>query len=318
MLLTLRHFGVSFYDMDQLQIAVGSAARTVLCDAFAHARSSIDAEFFSISDPSIIASLNDAAARKVHVRLHVEAHPDRYQKRSGRAQAADHVKSSKSIAETLRREFASDVDIVLEDHPDELMHAKAAVVDETTAYVSTANPTWSSFANPGEAVVTDALASDVKAVQAAIEHQPRPSSQYVVIGPSQTLREQVMELFHSQHDLRIASEDLSDRLVVDQLLERQALGHHDRILVGDRSSAAQKRSVTWLRHAGVQVRSIASGYMHEKYVDTGDELYVGSANLTRNGLDEAHEVGVVAPTAALPGGAQTLRDDFDANWSRAV
>ena len=212
----------------------------------------------------------------------------------------------------------SDVDIVLEDHPDELMHAKAAVVDETTAYVSTANPTWSSFANPGEAVVTDALASDVKAVQAAIEHEPRPSSQYVVVGPSQTLREQVMELFHSQHDLRVASEDLSDRLVVDQLLERQALGHHDRILVGDRSSAAQKRSVTWLRHVGVQVRSIASGYMHEKYVDTGDELYVGSANLTRNGLDEAHEVGVVAPTAALPWGAQTLRDDFDANWSRAV
>ena len=71
-----------------------------------------------------------------------------------------------------------------------------------------------------------------------------------------------------RHDLRVASEDLSDRLVVDQLSERKALGHHDRILVGDRSSAAQKRSVTWLRHDGVQVQSIASGYMHEKNVDT--------------------------------------------------
>ncbi len=304
--------------MDQLQIAVGSAARAVLCNAFAHARSSIDAEFFSISDPSIIASLNDAAARKVHVRLHIEAHPDRYQKQSGEGSAADHIKSGRSIAESLRHEFSGNVEIVLEDDPDELMHAKTAVVDEATAYISTANPTWSSFSNPGEALVTDTLPSDVKAVQATIEHQPRPSSQYVVVGPSQTLREHVMELFHSQHDLRIASEDLSDRLVVDQLLDRQALGHHDRILVGDNSSAAQKRSVTWLRHAGVAVRSIACGYMHEKYVDTGDELYVGSANLTRNGLDEAHEVGVVAPTAALPLGAQTLRDDFDANWSRAV
>lgn len=304
--------------MDQLQIAVGSAARTVLCDAFAHARSSIDAEFFSISDPSIVASLNAAAARKVHVRLHVEAHPDRYQKHAGRTQAADHVKSERSISESLRRQFSKDVDIVLEDRPDELMHAKAAVVDETTAYISTANPTWVSFANPGEALVSDTLPSDVKTVQATIEHQPRPSCEYVVVGPSQTLREHVMELFHSNHDLRVASEDLSDRVVVEQLLERQALGHHDRILVGDRASAAQKRSVTWLRQAGVQVRSIAGGYMHEKYVDTGDELYVGSANLTRNGLDEAHEVGVVAPAAALPSGAQTLRDDFDANWSHAV
>ena len=37
--------------------------------------------------------------------------------------------------------------------------------------------------------------------------------------------------------------------------------------------------------------------MHEKYVDAGDRIYIGSANLTRNGLDEGCELGLVAAAA---------------------
>lgn len=300
--------------MDGLQVAVGAAARTLLCDAFKNAHHEIDAEFFSISEPDVIASLNKAAAQdSVHVRVHVEAHPDRYQKRS-----ADSVRSDRVSRSKLSRLFSKRVEIVFEDDPLVLMHAKAAVVDGATAFIGTANPTRASFENPGAVVVKDTDASDVAALVRSIEHQTPASSDHLVVGPTGELRARIGALFASSHDLSIASEDLSDPAVVSRLVERCTQGHQDRVLVGDRASVAQKRAVSWLEHEGVDVRMLAHGYMHEKYVDDGDAYYVGSANLTHNGLDESHEAGIVATVACSPQGAAALRADFEQNWSNSV
>jgi len=69
--------------------------------------------------------------------------------------------------------------------------------------------------------------------------------------------------------------------------------------------------------AGVDVRSPRAGYMHEKLVDDGEQVYVGSANLTRNGIDESYEVGVVADSSDFTDGGAALRADFDRRWSDA-
>jgi cardiolipin synthase A/B len=305
--------------MDELQVAIGTSAHDALCNAFAQARSSIDAEFFSISDPSVINSLNEAAARGVHVRLHVEARPHRYDHRvESKSHAGDRIRSSSSLTRALRQKFSNQVDIVLEDNDGELMHGKAAVVDDATAYITTTNPTWRGFANPGDALISDAVPRDVQAVKDNIDHKVSNDAAYAVGGPSPQLRERLTNMFSSSHDLSIASEDLSDRDVVAHLVERQALGHHDRVLIGDRRTAAEMQALDWLRQTGVEVRTLSSGYMHAKYVDDGDELYVGSANLTRNGLDEAHEIGIIAPAKVMPSGAATLRAGFEANWSHSI
>lgn len=299
--------------MDGLQIAVGTAARDALCHAFSAAHHDIDAEYFSISDRSVVASLNAAAVAGVHVRLHVEAHPRRYQKHAG-----DAVKSERSLKAELAKRFDKRVEIVLEDDPASLTHGKAAVVDGATAYICTANPTWTSFENPGAVLVTDGLAADVRAVAASIEHKTAAPSDHIVAGPSADLRECVGALFCSDRDLSVASEDLSDPWVVEQLVERSTHGHHDRVLVGDRFSTAQKRAVTWLERSGVEVHMLARGFMHEKYVDDGVSFYVGSANLTHNGLDESRELGIVADSTVAQTCAATLRADFDTNWSNSV
>ena len=57
--------------------------------------------------------------------------------------------------------------------------------------------------------------------------------------------------------------------------------------------------------------------MHEKYIDAGARLYVGSANLTRDGIDEAHEVGIIANAADFEDGAASLRSYFDSMWRSA-
>ncbi|HXW51230.1 MAG TPA: phosphatidylserine/phosphatidylglycerophosphate/cardiolipin synthase family protein [Candidatus Acidoferrales bacterium] len=298
--------------MDGLQIAVGDGARTMLCDAFANAKSAIDAEYFSISDRDIVASLNDAAARGVHVRLHVEGHPDRYDK-----SASDAAKSERALRASLRRLFPASVDIVVEDDPMVLTHCKAAVVDGATAYVGTTNPTWFNFENPGAVVVKDSVASDVAAVTQSIEHQTLATSDRIVAGPSTQLRGRLCDMLSSSHDLSIASEDLSDPQVVGQLVERRAQGRHDRVLVGDRASSPQRKAISWLEHSGVEVHTLAWGFMHEKYVDDGDAFYIGSANLTHNGIDESHEIGILARAADTPGVAATLRSGFDRDWTNS-
>src|SRR5579864_467652 len=82
--------------------------------------------------------------------------------------------------------------------------------------------------------------------------------------------------------------------------------------------AANQRPSDALAHAGVAIRSPAHQFFHAKYVDGGDRIYVGSANLTRNGLDEAREVGVCAAATRFADGGAQLRRTFDEQWSRAT
>jgi phosphatidylserine/phosphatidylglycerophosphate/cardiolipin synthase-like enzyme len=300
---------------------MGEAARDAMCAAFDAAHSSIEAELFTVSDPHVVASLNDAAARHVDVILHVEGDPFRYDRAADRPTPSSDQRDAGAI-ESLRRIFSPQVQLVIEDHPAELWHGKAAVVDHKTALISTANPTRSACFHPGDVLVEDSSPRDVSAVEASITGTTSPDAEFVVTGPGSVIRDRIGYLLSSDADLRIATEDLSDRRTISALEARSAAGHHDRILIaasdGVERSPAQKRALRDLGGAGVQVRALAHDYMHEKYIDTGSDIYVGSANLTRNGLDEAHEVGVVAPAREFGLGADALRADFDRNWSRAL
>jgi HKD family nuclease len=116
-------------------------------------------------------------------------------------------------------------------------------------------------------------------------------------------------------DERIAMEDLSDRQVVGALIERRLRGFHDEVLVKCERNATS--SLLRLHAAGVDVRALLNTHLHEKYVDAGDRIYIGSTNLTRNGLDESREIGLVANAADFGDGADALRADFDRMWRSA-
>jgi len=81
-------------------------------------------------------------------------------------------------------------------------------------------------------------------------------------------------------------------------------------------STYERRELRKLADAGVGVRVCRSdAFMHDKFIDAGDRLYVGSANLTRNGLDEAREIGIVAQAADFDDGGRRLRLQFDEMWA---
>jgi phosphatidylserine/phosphatidylglycerophosphate/cardiolipin synthase-like enzyme len=289
--------------MSDLSVSLGARAREAFCDAFDDARTSIDAEFFSITDAAIVDSLNRAAARGVQVRVAVEGDPHRFRHSAHPREPGDRA---------VRGGLDASVDVVVSHTPHALVHGKAAVVDDSVALIATANATATGFDSPGEALVVDRDGDDVRSVQAEI------ADAAAGIDRRPQMRPQLDDLFRAPCDLRVASEDLSDPKVVAWLVHRVRVGHHDRILVGRRPSHAAKKWLHRLADAGVDVRIPERGYMHEKFIDAGARLYVGSANLTRDGIDESHEVGIIAAATDFADAAASLRADFDSMWRSAV
>ncbi|HET9343364.1 MAG TPA: phospholipase D-like domain-containing protein [Candidatus Eremiobacteraceae bacterium] len=287
--------------MSRLSVHIGSDARAVLCEAFDSARTSIDAEFYSIGDSEVVARLNDAARRGVRVRVTLEGDTHRY--RGPRAvEPADAV---------IRGALDDEIDVVISRRPHALVHGKAAVVDHRIAFVATANATPTGFDAPGEVAIEDRDRLDVRAVLREIDDAASGDP----VHPH--LRDALRVLFASPRDLRVASEDLSDWRTVAWLVHRAHAGRHDRVLIGQPASRSASEMLKRLTGAGVDVRAPSAGYMHEKLVDDGECTYVGSANLTRNGIDESYEVGVVAPRGDFIDGGSSLRADFDRRWSGA-
>lgn len=286
--------------MSALSVSLHGDARTALCAAFDAASQSIDAEFYDVNDAAVVGSLNRAAARGVRVRVVVEGDRHRY----GRG----HVREPSDAA--VRGALDGRIDVIVSRQPHALIHAKAAVVDGALALVATANATETGFGSPGEALVIDRNSADARSVAARIADAASGADR------TRTMRPQLDDLFRSPFDLRVASEDLSDPKVVAWLVHRVRNGHHDRVLVGNHQSKSGKEQCNILARNGVDIRVPREGYMHEKYVDAGARLYIGSANLTRNGIDEAREIGIFADAADFDDHALSLRADFDDMWAK--
>lgn len=296
-----------------LRVSLGAAARSALCDAFANARHSIDTQFYSVGDAAVIDSLNRAAQRGVDVTVHVEGDRGRYLHRGAHVPADPHVRASAALYARL---FDPRVHWMVEADPLVLEHGKAAVVDDTRAFVATANANAEGFAQPGQALIEDDAPEDVGAIRDAIEGHSSQSSR-IVTGPDSTARPRIGSLLDAAQPVRIAVEDLSDRQLLGALLTRAARGLHDEVLVKcERGTPVLPLSR--LAASGVEVRTLAGAHLHDKYIDAGDRIYIGSANLTRNGLDEAREIGIIAAPSDFDDGGAALRAEFDRMWAAAV
>jgi phosphatidylserine/phosphatidylglycerophosphate/cardiolipin synthase-like enzyme len=298
--------------MSDLHVEFGASARVALCDAFTGAHRSIEAQFYSVGDTSVIDALNGAARRGVDVTLYIEGDRGRYRHADGHEPIDAHVRAAYERYDQL---LDHHIHLVVEADPFALEHAKAAVVDGARAFVSTANPNTDGFAQPGDVLIEDRDAEDVTAIRASIHGETLQSAR-IVAGPDASARLRIAGLLDAPVNERIAIEDLSDPGIVGALLARRQRGMHDQVLVKSEGTHPS----AWLRAltaSDVAVRTLPGTYLHDKYIDAGDRIYAGSANLTRNGLDEAREIGIIATPADFDDGAVSLRGDFDRMWSQA-
>jgi phosphatidylserine/phosphatidylglycerophosphate/cardiolipin synthase-like enzyme len=294
-------------------VSLGVGARTTLCDAFSRAKHSIDVQFHSLKDDAVIDSLNGAARRGVDVCVHIEGDVGRYDHRKAHVPESDHVRAS---AQRLRGVLDPRIHWLVEADPLVLEHGKAAVVDDSRAFVATANANENGFGQPGEVLVEDDAPEDVAAIHRAIDGQAARSAR-VISGPDPSVRASITALLQSTHAVHIAIEDLSDPHVIQTLIERRQRGLDDEVLVKV-ESRTNMAALGVLAHEEVPVRTLPGAYLHDKYIDSGDRIYVGSANLTRNGLDEAREIGIIADARDFDDGAASLRAEFDRMWSAAT
>jgi len=298
--------------MSDLHVEFGASARTALCDAFASAHRSIEAQFYSVGDASVISALNSAARRGVDVTVYVEGDRDRYRHKGEHVPIDRHVrKAFERYDQLLDRR----IHVVAEADQQVLEHAKAAVIDSARAFISTANLNASGFGQPGDVLVEDHDARDVAAIRASINGEASQSSR-VVAGPDVSARGRIASLLDAPTDEHIAIEGLSDLAVVGTLLARRRLGMHDEVLVNTKG-ARPSELLHILAASDVAVRTLRGSYLHDKYIDAGDRIYSGSANLSLNGLEESREIGILAAPADFDDGAASLRADFDRMWSQA-
>lgn len=284
--------------MGDLSAIVGLQARDALCRAIDGARHSIRAEVYSIDDPAVVEHLNRAARRGIDVSITLEGDVRRFRGPRVR-EPSDHG---------LRAQFDAAVRVTISRSPHALVHAKALVVDDSTALFSTANFTRTGFSSDGDVLVVDRIGSEVSEIRAKVD------AAALGARAATPMRSSLEALLAADADLHIASEDLSDPRVVDVLERRAHLGRHDRVLIGSAGSACARRELRALSAAGVDVRVPAHGYMHEKLVDAGDQVYIGSANLTYDGISRANEVGIIARPAEFDDGLRAVREQFDAMW----
>lgn len=321
-------------DVGDLGVSVGAAARDTFCRELQSAQLSIEIELYRLDDPAVEDAIKKALLKtpSLQVSIYVEGNRHRYGPKArsvaGLASASERAnRSARTIAVRLMREFPR-ASIKVDGGDSSLVHAKAAVIDGREALVASANLDRSGIESPGQICIADRLPADVQLVSAAIEgsgavHHGKDAADpthgdRIVAGPEPATRVRIEAMLDSRHDMRIAMEDLSDAEVVQKLIERNSArgGHHDRIILGDdcRRSGWAARELDALWAANVAVRVVSTGYFHEKYIDTGDSIFVGSHNLTQNGLDEAREIGILAPAGDFGSGGQALRDDFDRRW----
>ncbi len=320
--------------MTDLRVTVGAQTRDVLCRALDSAKISVEAEFYSIRDNAVEHSISSALQRGVHVCLHVEGYPHRYNGRASRPPASNNTKAERcaqNIARKLKEEFPG-ARVDAEHDLDHLLHGKALVVDGHRALIATGNINHSGFADPGEVCVEDDDAADIALIARAIDgdgkaHGSLPTGMHrfrdrVVAGPEPATRNRLSSMLNSRHDCSIAMEDLSDEKIVDRLIARaneSSHPHHDRVLLNYEVKPSNWATdhLDQLVRGHVDVRFLGGTHMHEKYIDTGDRIFVGSHNLTRNGLDEAREIGILARASDYGEGARWLRENFDGMWSEA-
>lgn len=275
---------------------------------------SIWVEVYLLSDSSVIAALEDAAARGVDVRVLLEAHP-----------FGDGAISSQRLLERLQ---AAHIAARATNPAFHYTHAKMLILDGASTYILTANLSasglggYSSTTGNRDYLMLDTNQDDVTDTQAIFQADwdrvaPRLRVPRLVVSPVNA-RASLLGLIASAHStLNLEDEEMYDRQSEDALIAAARRGVAVRLVLpapapSGASPASQSDDITRLRLGGVQVRYLTAPYMHAKLIVADDTLaFAGSENFSSTSLDENREVGLmVADPHALDIFAHTFTQDW--------
>ena len=279
--------------------------RSLVVDDILNARKSVLVECYLISDPSIVQALQTAKLHGCDVRVIMEEAPF----------------GGFSMNQTVRNELrSSGIDANWGNRVYSFTHAKYIVIDETTAWVMTANLSKSAFDKNREILIrtsSQSVVGDLVRIFSADRQRNPCAAGSLVVSPVNARQRLLGLLRGASHSVDIASEVLDDPETCKLLQDLAGRGVIVHVLVAAPESIASNAVTrSELEGTGVTIRYLETPYLHAKYIVVDKHLaYVGSHNLSAGSLDENREVGVVTDDSMV---ISTLETTFWGDWDSGV
>lgn len=269
-----------------------------LVRAIDRAQRSVFLEIYILSDARIMHALERAAAQGVAVYVLLEPHP--YGLATQPLSIAQRLRSAGIHVRWSRPGFV-------------YTHAKFLVLDDALAIVSTANFSRSAFTRNREILLFDHLPHEVRVLSALFRADwDRTSAHFddsnLVVSPDNSRFKLTRLIARARRAVDIYAEEIADGASERLLARLHARGIRVRVLLPNATTPGAR----WLETHGVQVRALASPYVHAKAVIVdGREAFVGSENVSTTSLDHNREVGILVRGADVA----ALERVFSHDWS---
>ncbi len=294
-----------------LQVYVEPAAGDgFLLDGINNAHKAVYLEMYLLSDRKIISALEDAAHRRLEVRVMLETHP--------------YGSGSASPTMTLDKLQAAGVQAQATSPNFALTHAKGMIIDEITAYIMTSNFTLSalggsSFTKNREYDIIDQNKQDVQGILDIFNADwNRTTAQYnapnLVVSPDNSRHDLLSLINSAQKTLLIEAEEMQDSEIEQALVNAAKRGVQVQVILPQGSSSdSNSQGLNAIKQGGVQVKEDSQLYMHAKImVVDGQKAFVGSENISTASLDRNRELGVLIAGVNV---INTLLQTFNQDWS---
>lgn len=202
------------------------------------------------------------------------------------------------------------------------MHAKAMVVDDVRALVSTGNYSNSWIAKERNYLTLDTDPQDVHDLAALFDadwaqKDPDLACTRLVISPVNA-KERILALIDSAtKTLDVESMQFAETDVRDAVFARAKAGVKVRVLLANPSRLdANEKAGAALVSAGVDGRWLDAPGVHVKAIAVdGKHAYIGSENLSYTSLTKNREVGLILDDAPV---LTTMTKTFETDWANAT
>ena len=252
------------------------AGDSVITDAIAGAKKTVLLEMYLLTERNVISALEEAAQNGVNVRVMLEQHP--------------YGSGSVSPTETLDRLKAAKVTAQFTNPSFALTHEKGMVIDNSTAYIMTANFTAAALGSGSstknrEYGIIDTNAQDVQEVTNIFNADwnrstPQLNDTNLVVSPVNS-RDDFTSLINSaRKTLLIEAEEMQDSGVEQAIVSAGQRGVKVQVILPASSSSSgdsNSSGIKAINHSGIQVEEDPHLYMHAKIIVVdGQKAFVGS------------------------------------------
>lgn len=281
----------------------------VILDAINTAHRSIWLETYLLTDTGVIQALENAAHRKLDVRVMLEPAPTG----GGSPQdVLDGLKLAGAKITTASPDFS-------------LTHEKGMVIDGNTAYIMTCNFTYSALNGTNrEYGIIDSVAPDVREVvdifNADWHRKPvHLTDSNLVVSPTNSRDDLTTLIRSAKHSLVMEEEEMYDSQIEQAIISAAKRGVRVQVILPtpyDASDTSLDAPIALLTSGGVQVRRDSQLYMHAKMIVVdGVHAFVGSENISSSSLDGNRELGILLTNAGI---IASLQQYFETDWKAST